>query len=67
VMHLKLPTDGPKTLNGVILEFLENIPQPGTAFKLKGYSFEVVQTTDNAVKTVRLFLSPEVKKTKKIK
>jgi Mg2+/Co2+ transporter CorB len=59
VMHLKLPTDGPKTLNGLILEMLEAIPQPGTAFKLGGYSFEIVQTSDNTVKTVRLFLSPE--------
>ncbi len=59
VMHLKLPTDGPKTLNGLILEMLETIPQPGTAFKLAGHSFEIVQTSDNTVKTVRLFLSPE--------
>ena len=59
VMHLKLPTDGPKTLNGLILEKLETIPQPGTAFKLAGHSFEIVQTSDNTVKTVRLFLSPE--------
>jgi len=59
VMHLKLPTDGPKTLNGLILEFLEAIPQPGTALKLAGYSFEIVQTSDNTVKTVRLFLSAE--------
>ncbi len=55
-MNLKLPTDGPKTLNGLILEFLETIPQPGTAFKLAGHSLEVVQTTGNAVKTVRLLL-----------
>ena len=55
-MNLKLPTDGPKTLNGLILEFLETIPQQGTAFKLAGYSFEVVQTTGNAVKTARLLL-----------
>jgi Mg2+/Co2+ transporter CorB len=59
VMHLKLPTDGPKTLNGLILEFLEAIPQPGTALKLAGHSFEIVQTSDNTVKTVRLFLSAE--------
>jgi Mg2+/Co2+ transporter CorB len=62
VMHLKLPTDGPKTLNGVILESLETIPQAGTAFKLAGYPFEVVQTSGNAVKTVRLTLPPEKKK-----
>jgi Mg2+/Co2+ transporter CorB len=59
VMHLKLPTDGPKTLNGLILEFLEAIPQAGTALKLAGHSFEIVQTSDNTVKTVRLFLSAE--------
>lgn len=55
-MHLKLPTDGPKTLNGLILEYLEAIPQPGTSFKLAGHSLEIVQTTGNAVKTVRLLL-----------
>ena len=59
-MQLKLPTDGPKTLNGLILEYLETIPQPGTAFKLGGHSFEIVQTRDNAVKTVRLHLPPPV-------
>ena len=55
-MHMKLPTDGPKTLNGLILEYLETIPQPGTSFKLAGYSLDVVQTSGNAVKTVRLHL-----------
>lgn len=55
-MQMRLPTDGPKTLNGLILEFLETIPPAGTAFKLGGYSFEVLQTTGNTVKTVRLFL-----------
>ncbi|HEY3860004.1 MAG TPA: HlyC/CorC family transporter [Gammaproteobacteria bacterium] len=67
VLHLKLPIDGPKTLNGLILEYLETIPQPGTAFKLFGHSFEIVQTTDNAVKTVRLFLAEKPKKTPKEK
>jgi Mg2+/Co2+ transporter CorB len=68
-MQLKLPIDGPKTLNGLILEFLETIPQPGTAFKLADHSFEIVQTTDNAVKTVRLFVpvpaAPKAVATKK--
>ncbi len=61
VLHLKLPIDGPKTLNGLILEFLEAIPQPGTAFKLFGHSLEIVQTTDNYVKTVRLIVPLESK------
>jgi Mg2+/Co2+ transporter CorB len=53
-MRWNLPTDGPKTLNGLIVEFLETIPEPGTTLKLKDYMLEVLQTGDNAVKTVRI-------------
>jgi Mg2+/Co2+ transporter CorB len=48
-----LPTAGPKTLNGLILEYMETIPEPGTSLKLHGYVLEIMQTADNAVKTVR--------------
>jgi Mg2+/Co2+ transporter CorB len=51
-----LPTDGPRTLNGVILEYLENIPEPGTSLRLGNLSVEILQTADNAVKTARLKL-----------
>jgi Mg2+/Co2+ transporter CorB len=54
-MRWSLPTDGPKTLNGLILEFLENIPEPGTTLKLADYTLEVLQTGDNAIKTVRIW------------
>ncbi|SRR5579871_5130483 len=50
-----LPTRGPKTLNGLILEYLETIPEPGTALKLDGHALEVLQIADNAVKTVRIW------------
>jgi Mg2+/Co2+ transporter CorB len=50
-----LPTGGPKTLNGLILEYLETIPQPGTALKLAGHPVEVLQLADNAVKTLRIW------------
>jgi len=53
-MRWTLPTDGPKTLNGLIVEFLETIPEPGTTLKLKDYMLEVLQTGDNAIKTVRI-------------
>jgi Mg2+/Co2+ transporter CorB len=53
-MRWNLPTDGPKTLNGVIVEFLETIPEPGTTLKLADYMLEVLQTGDNAIKTVRI-------------
>jgi len=49
-----LPTSGPRTLNGLILEYLENIPEPGTSLKLGELSVEILQTSDNAVKTVRI-------------
>ena len=53
-MRWNLPTDGPKTLNGLIVEFLETIPEPGTTLKMSDYMLEVLQTADNAIKTVRI-------------
>ena len=53
-MRWNLPTDGPKTLNGLIVEFLETLPEPGTTLKLADYMLEVLQTSDNAIKTVRI-------------
>ena len=53
-MHWKLPTNGPKTLNGLIVEHLESLPETGTSLMIAGYPIEVVQTQDNAVKTARI-------------
>ncbi|GAB60493.1 UPF0053 inner membrane protein yfjD [Rheinheimera nanhaiensis E407-8] len=53
-MQLELPTDGPKTLNGLILEYLEEIPQGNLSIRLAGYPMEVVDVQDNMIKTVRL-------------
>jgi Mg2+/Co2+ transporter CorB len=49
-----LPTDGPRTLNGMILEYLEDIPDVGTALKIGDQSFEILQIADNTIKTVRI-------------
>jgi len=49
-----LPTTGPKTLNGLLLEQLETIPEAGTTLRVGDYVFEVLQTADNAVRTVRV-------------
>ncbi|MFA5627337.1 MAG: HlyC/CorC family transporter [Thiohalomonadaceae bacterium] len=54
LMQWQLPTDGPKTLNGMIIEYLETIPEAGTSLLLAGYPLEIVQTTTNAIKTVRI-------------
>jgi Mg2+/Co2+ transporter CorB len=53
-MGWTLPTTGPRTLNGLIVEYLETIPDPGTSLRINDYSLEILQTGDNAVKTVRL-------------
>jgi len=52
-LRWKLPSGGPKTLNGLILEYMETIPEPGTSLKLFGYPLEIMQTAESAVKTVR--------------
>ncbi|MGH8178297.1 MAG: transporter associated domain-containing protein [Steroidobacter sp.] len=49
-----LPTNGPRTLNGVILEYLETIPEPGTSLRLGDLSIEILQTGDNSVRTARI-------------
>ncbi len=54
VMKWTLPTDGAKTLNGMIVEYLETIPEAGTSLLLADYPIEIVQTSSNAVKTVRI-------------
>ena len=53
-LGLKLPLDGPKTLNGLILEHFQDIPESGTSLKIAGYPVEIVQTQDRVVKVVRL-------------
>ena len=53
-MGWTLPTTGPRTLNGLIVEYLETIPEPGTSLRIGDYSLEILQTGDNTVKTVRL-------------
>lgn len=54
-MGWELPVDGPKTLNGLILERLEDIPQPGTTMLIDNYPVEVVQTKGAAVRMARIY------------
>jgi Mg2+/Co2+ transporter CorB len=49
-----LPTEGPRTINGLIIEYLEAIPEPGTSLLLEGYPVEILQTQDNAVRMIRI-------------
>jgi Mg2+/Co2+ transporter CorB len=55
-LNVDLPSDGPRTLNGLILEYMEFIPDSGTSLMLNRYPLEIMQVKNNMVKTVRLFL-----------
>ncbi len=54
VTHWDLPTDGPKTLNGLIMEHLETIPSTGTGLKLNGFQVEIIEMEGNMVGKVRV-------------
>ena len=53
-LRWKLPTDGPKTLNGLILERLEDIPKAGISLRLDDYIVEIMQVSESAVRKVRI-------------
>jgi len=55
-LGLALPLDGPKTLNGLLLEQFEDIPEAGVSLKLGDVPVEIVQTQDRAVKTARIHI-----------
>jgi Mg2+/Co2+ transporter CorB len=61
-LGLHLPLDSAKTLNGLILEHLQDIPETGTSLKIAGYPIEIIQTQDRIVKVARLF--PQIKSRK---
>ena len=54
VMKWHLPTKGPKTLNGLILDYLEVIPEQSACLRLKGYPLEIVQVSKHTIKTVKI-------------
>ncbi|MDX2368069.1 MAG: HlyC/CorC family transporter [Colwellia sp.] len=53
-MSWQLPTDGPKTLNGLIIEHLEDIPQNNISVRIAGYPIEIVEVSSNRIKIVRV-------------
>ena len=55
VMNWNLPTDGPKTLNGLIVEQLEKIPESGTGVTVADYPIEILDASEHGIKRVRVF------------
>jgi magnesium and cobalt exporter, CNNM family len=65
VMNWNLPTDGPKTLNGLIVEQLAEIPESGTGVTVADYPIEILDASEHGIKRVRVFApgsSPPPKK-----
>lgn len=56
MLHWQLPTNGPKTLNGLIIETLETIPESALSLRIDGYLIEILQVRDNTVKTAKITL-----------
>jgi Mg2+/Co2+ transporter CorB len=54
-LGLSLPTDGPKTLNGLILEHLQDIPEADVSIKVGNVPMEIVHAQGRTLKTVRIF------------
>ena len=50
-----MPIQGPKTLNGLILEFFEDIPEPNTSFKIGNITFQIINAQDKNVKSVKIY------------
>jgi len=55
ITHWELPTKGPKTLNGLIIEYMETIPEPGTGINLHGYRLEIMKREKNTIKLVKFY------------
>jgi len=60
LLKWELPVEGPKTLSGLIIEYLETIPEPGTSLLISGYPIEIIQISSNTIKTVRIY--PQLRK-----
>ena len=54
-LNLNLPLRGPKTLSGLIIEYLEVIPKVGTVFKFENKTMEVIAIKNNMIKKVKIF------------
>ena len=54
-LGLELPQEEARTLNGLILEHLESIPESGVSMMIAGYPMEIIQAQDRVVKTVRIY------------
>lgn len=62
-LGMTLPLDGPRTLNGLLLERLESMPEAGTSLMIEGYPIEIIQVQGRMVKTARVGARVETRRT----
>jgi Mg2+/Co2+ transporter CorB len=55
ITHCQFPTDGPRTLNGLIVDALETIPRAGVCVRMGNYGIEIMEVKNNHVKVAHLF------------
>ncbi|WOX07261.1 HlyC/CorC family transporter [Microbulbifer pacificus] len=53
-LHWELPTDGPKTFNGLIMEHLESIPEGNISLYIQNYLIEIVEVSDKMITSARI-------------
>ena len=53
-MEWHFPIDGPKTLNGLLLEYFQDIPTPGVSLRIAGYPMEIISVENNKVQSIRI-------------
>lgn len=58
-LEWELPTDGPKTVNGLITETLESIPDSNVCLQIENYQIETLQISENVIKTARINALPK--------
>ena len=59
-LNWQLPSEGPKTLNGLITETLEMIPEAPVCLTIEGYQIEIIRLKGNMIVTAKLFPSAKV-------
>ncbi|MGV3001315.1 HlyC/CorC family transporter [Vibrio sp.] len=64
-LNWKLPTDGPRTLNGLVLEHLEDIPESYLSIEVANHKMELIEIAENKIKLVKVY--PSKKKPKKVR
>ncbi len=58
-LNCTLPIDGPRTLNGLIMEALEAIPEPGARLTLGGHDMEILRMNGNRIRAVRMWAASD--------